>query len=162
MGLIKYFKEKFFKTFGSKMILVPIIAKVVSLPSYATEGSAGLDIRYHGRHPILLEPNERKLIPTGIFIAVPEGYEIQVRPRSGLALKEGITVLNSPGTIDSDYRQEVGVILINHSAKVFMVEPGMRVAQLVLQKVELVCWELVNELPTTERKGGFGSTGLKG
>ena len=130
------------------------------IPSYATLLSAGMDLRANLSDSIILNPLERALIPTGLFIALENGYEAQVRPRSGLALKKGITVLNAPGTIDADYRGEIGVVLINLSNVPFVVENGERIAQLVFAKYEQVCFELVNELSETQRgTGGFGSTG---
>lgn len=130
------------------------------LPEYATEGSAGMDLRAHLSEPISLQPLERQLVPTGLFIELPQGYEAQVRPRSGLAIKQGITCLNSPGTIDSDYRGEIKIILINLSGGIQIIHPGDRIAQLVVQKVEKVHWSQVKILTDTERaKGGFGSTG---
>lgn len=130
------------------------------LPEYATAQSAGLDLRAHLAEPLLLQPGERALIPTGLRMALPPGWEAQVRPRSGLALKQGITVLNSPGTIDSDYRGPVGVILINHGADSFIVEPGERIAQLVFARFEQAVWQPVKELDQTERaEGGFGHSG---
>nr|WP_298682815.1 dUTP diphosphatase [uncultured Dongia sp.] len=132
------------------------------LPAYATAGAAGLDLLAAVSNDITLPPLGRALVPTGISIALPLGYEGQVRPRSGLALKQGITVLNAPGTIDADYRGEVGVILINLSDTPVTLKRGERIAQLLLAKVELLTWDEVRELPTTERgTGGFGSTGLK-
>ena len=131
-------------------------------PSYQTEGAAGMDIRAALETPITLEPLERKLIPTGLFLELPLGYEAQVRPRSGLALKKGITVLNSPGTIDADYRGEVGVILVNLSKDAFVIAHGERIAQLVIAKHEQPEIIEVESLSTTERgAGGFGSTGVK-
>lgn len=130
------------------------------LPKYETLGSAGLDVRANIDEPITLGSLERVLIPTGLFVEIPEGYEIQVRPRSGLALKHGISCANAVGTVDSDYRKEVGVILINLSKEDFTVNPGERIAQLVLNKVEQLEWEVVDELSETGRKGGFMSTGL--
>ncbi len=130
------------------------------LPEYATSQSAGLDLRAHLAEPLLLQPGERALIPTGLRMALPPGWEAQVRPRSGLALKLGITVLNSPGTIDADYRGPVGVILINHGADSFSVEPGERIAQLVFARFEQAVWQPVKELDQTERaEGGFGHSG---
>ena len=130
------------------------------LPEYATAQSAGLDLRAHLTEPLLLQPGERALIPTGLRMALPPGWEAQVRPRSGLALKHGITVLNSPGTIDADYRGPVGVILINHGADSFSVEPGERIAQLVFARFEQAVWQPVKELDQTERaEGGFGHSG---
>ncbi|MCF8408522.1 MAG: dUTP diphosphatase [Crocinitomicaceae bacterium] len=132
------------------------------LPKYETPLSAGMDIRANIDTEVELKPMERKLIPTGIFMEIPEGYECQVRPRSGLALKKGITVLNSPGTIDADYRGEVGVILINLSAENVVIEPAERIAQLVFAKVEQANWNVTENLSETSRgAGGFGSTGLK-
>ena len=132
------------------------------LPSYETIASAGLDVRANTTEPIELKPMERALVKTGLFLEIPVGFECQVRPRSGLALKKGISVLNSPGTIDADYRGEVGVILINMSNETFVVENGERIAQLVFAKVEQAHWEEVSELSSTERgAGGFGSTGVK-
>ncbi len=130
------------------------------LPEYATAQSAGLDLRAHLAEPLLLLSGERALIPTGLRMALPPGWEAQVRPRSGLALKQGITVLNSPGTIDADYRGPVGVILINHGAESFSVEPGERIAQLVFARFEQAVWQPVKELDQTERaEGGFGHSG---
>ena len=132
------------------------------LPEYATEFSAGLDVRAAHEEPIVLEPLARAMVPTGLYLEIPAGYEVQVRPRSGLAAKKGITVLNAPGTIDADYRGEVCVILVNLSGERFVVEKGERVAQLVLAKHERVEWEQVDELAESGRgAGGFGSTGTK-
>lgn len=133
-----------------------------ALPAYATEGASGMDIRAHLSADISLGPMQRTLVPTGIFLAIPSGYEVQVRPRSGLALKQGITCLNTPGTIDADYRGEVGVILINLSGEIQVIKDGDRIAQLVVQRVERAEWHSVQELPATERSaGGFGHTGLQ-
>ena len=133
-----------------------------ALPSYSTPLSAGMDIRANLSESITLQPGERRLIPTGLFIALPEGYEAQIRPRSGLALKHGITVLNSPGTIDADYRGEVGIILINHSDKAFVIEDGERVGQMVVAQYNRVEWNETDSLDETERgAGGFGHTGVK-
>jgi dUTP pyrophosphatase len=130
------------------------------LPAYATSGSSGMDIRASMDIPQTLQPLERVLIPTGLFIELPNGYEAQVRPRSGLAVKQGITVLNSPGTVDADYRGEIKVILINLSSEEQVIQPGDRIAQLVIQQVQQVQWKLVEQLETTERNaGGFGHTG---
>ncbi len=130
------------------------------LPSYQTEGAAGLDVRAGLSEPLLLEPGDRAAVPTGLAVAVPVGWELQVRPRSGLAWKQGITCLNSPGTIDSDYRGEVKVLLINHGRDTVRLERGERIAQLVLCPVGHAVVRLVDELPATERgEGGFGSTG---
>ncbi len=132
------------------------------LPQYATELSAGVDLRANIEAPIELRPMERHLIPTGLFIALPPGFEAQVRPRSGLALKHGITVLNTPGTIDADYRGEVCVILINLSGEPFMIADGERIAQMVIARHEQAEWEQVEVLPETERgAGGFGHSGTK-
>lgn len=129
-------------------------------PAYATEQSAGLDLKANLEQPVVLQPLQRALIPTGLYIALPAGYEAQVRPRSGLALKHGITVLNSPGTIDADYRGELRVILVNLSDQPFEILPGERIAQMVVARFEQVEWEQVDELDATERgAGGFGSTG---
>lgn len=133
-----------------------------ALPSYETIASAGMDLRANLTEPIVIEPMDRALIPTGLFMELPIGYEAQVRPRSGLALKKGITCLNSPGTIDADYRGEVGVILANLSKETFVVENGERIAQMVIAKHERAEWVEVEKLSTTERgTGGFGSTGVK-
>lgn len=133
-----------------------------SLPNYETSASAGMDVRANIDAPIILQPMERKLIPTGLFLEIPAGFECQVRPRSGLAFKKGITVLNAPGTIDADYRGEVGVILINLSNETFTVENGERIAQLVFAKFEQAEWETTQTLSATQRgEGGFGSTGVK-
>lgn len=130
------------------------------LPVYATVGSSGVDIRAHLEQAITIKPSERTLVPTGIFLEIPLGYEIQIRPRSGLAIKQGITCLNTPGTIDADYRGEVKVILINLSSEEQTIQPGDRIAQMVLQKVERIEWEATDTLDETERgTGGFGSTG---
>ena len=129
-------------------------------PTYETSLSAGMDLRAYVEGPITLSPGERKLIKTGLHIELPEGYEAQVRPRSGLAFKKGITVLNSPGTIDADYRGDIGVILINHSNQEFAVNSGDRIAQLVISKFEKVDWETSDEINSTSRgDSGFGSTG---
>jgi dUTP pyrophosphatase len=129
-------------------------------PTYETSLSAGMDLRAYVEGPINLSPGERKLIKTGLHIELPEGYEAQVRPRSGLAFKKGITVLNSPGTIDADYRGDIGVILINHSNEEFAVNSGDRIAQLVISKFEKVDWETSDEINSTSRgDSGFGSTG---
>ena len=131
-----------------------------ALPSYSTLLSAGMDIRANLDEAITLQPGERRLIPTGLFIALPDGYEAQIRPRSGLAIKHGITVLNSPGTIDADYRGEIKVILVNLSNEPFTIESGERIAQMIVARYEQIEWESVEELGTTERgAGGFGSTG---
>ena len=130
------------------------------LPSYATTGASGMDIRAFLEAPMQLEPMQRVLIPTGLFIAIPNNWEAQIRPRSGLAIKQGVTCLNTPGTIDADYRGEIKVILINLSSEVQTIQDGDRIAQIVFQKVEKASWELVQQLENTERgAGGFGHTG---
>jgi dUTP pyrophosphatase len=130
------------------------------LPQYATELSAGLDLRANLENPIVLKPLQRELISSGLFIALPAGYEAQIRPRSGLAFKHGITVLNSPGTIDADYRGELKVLLVNLSNETFEIKDGERIAQLVIAKHEQAQWQLVQNLDETNRgAGGFGSTG---
>jgi dUTP pyrophosphatase len=132
------------------------------LPKYATTGSAGMDIRANIEQSIVLKPLERCLVPTGLHIALPEGYEAQIRPRSGLALKKGLTVLNSPGTIDPDFRGEIGVILINFSSEDFTINDGERIAQMVIARYEQIEWEPVETLDDTERgTGGFGHSGVK-
>ena len=147
--------------------MTDLVIKIVNkgpqpLPAYATPLSAGMDIRANLEQPVTLKPLERKLIPTGLYIALPDGYEAQIRPRSGLALKRGITVLNSPGTIDADYRGEVGVLLINLSNEEFVVSDGERIAQMVIARHEQPRWETVEELDETERgTGGYGHTGIK-
>jgi len=131
-----------------------------SIPEYATPLSAGMDIRANLSEPVVLKPLERKLIPTGLYIALPEGYEAQMRPRSGLAIKHGISLLNTPGTIDADYRGEIGVILVNLSTEPFTVNDGERICQMVITSHSQVTWEPVEELDQTERgAGGFGHTG---
>jgi dUTP pyrophosphatase len=131
------------------------------LPAYATAGAAGLDLMAAVEAPLVLQPGERALVPTGIAIALPDGYEAQVRPRSGLALRHGVTQLNTPGTVDADYRGEIGVILINHGQEPFTVTRGMRIAQIVVAPVSRVRWDPVEILPESERgAGGFGSTGV--
>lgn len=131
-----------------------------ALPAYATEASAGMDVRANLEAPVVLQPGAYQLIPTGLFAALPPGTELQVRPRSGLAFKHGVTVLNAPGTIDADYRGEIGVLLINHGTQPFTVENGDRIAQLVLAKYERIVWKATEALPETTRgTGGFGSTG---
>lgn len=131
-------------------------------PTYATPLSAGMDVRANIKEPITLAPLQRVLVPTGLYIALPEGYECQARPRSGLAVKHGITVLNSPGTIDADYRGELKTLLVNLSDTPFVIKPGERIAQLVVAKHEHVEWEEVEVLDETERgEGGFGSTGVQ-
>ncbi len=130
------------------------------LPSYQTEGSAGMDLRANIEASVLLKPLERQLIPTGLFIELPTGFEAQIRPRSGLAFKHGLTVLNSPGTVDSDYRGEIKVLLVNLSNEAFEVNPGERIAQMVVSKHETIEWVNASNLAETERgAGGYGSTG---
>jgi len=132
------------------------------LPAYSTQLSAGMDLRAFLPGHVVLKPLERKLIPTGLFVEIPAGFEAQIRPRSGLALKKGITVLNSPGTIDADYRGEVGIILINLSSEDFVIESGERICQMIIASHETVQWNLVEELEETVRgEGGFGHTGKK-
>lgn len=132
------------------------------LPQYATECSAGMDIRANLNEPIVLKPLQRCLVPTGLYISLPRGFEAQMRPRSGLALKKGITLLNTPGTIDADYRGEIGIILVNLSAEDFVVEDGERIAQMVIARHEQAEWVEVGTLDETERgEGGFGHTGRK-
>lgn len=132
------------------------------MPLYATPLSAGMDVRAAVDTPVVIEPQQRALIPTGLRVALPEGYELQMRPRSGLALKKGITLLNSPGTIDADYRGEIGVILINHSGEPFTVQRGDRIAQMVLARYEKIEWEPVDSLDDSDRgDGGFGHSGVK-
>jgi dUTP pyrophosphatase len=143
----------------------PVIVKIINkspnpLPSYATEGSSGMDIRANLDEPVPMKSLERVLIPTGLFVEIPEGYEAQIRPRSGLAIKQGITCLNTPGTIDSDYRGEIKIILINLSAEDNVIHPGERIAQMIIQKVERAVLDPVFEINETERnQGGFGHTG---
>ena len=145
------------------MIKIKIVNKgTQQIPEYATPQSAGMDLRANIDKPILLKSLDRALIPTGLHIALPEGYEAQIRPRSGLALKKGVTCLNTPGTIDADYRGEIGVILINLSHEDFVVNPGERIAQMIIGKFDQVEWEVVEELDETERgEGGYGHTGVK-
>lgn len=132
----------------------------IELPKYETSGAAGMDVRANITEPIVLGSLERTLVPTGLKIAIPEGYEVQVRPRSGLALKHGITLLNTPGTIDSDYRGELKMIIANMSKDSYTINSGERIGQLVLNKVEQIEWEVVETLDETERgAGGFGHTG---
>jgi dUTP pyrophosphatase len=130
------------------------------LPEYATEGSAGMDLRANIETAKTLQPMERAIIPTGLYIELPLGYEAQVRPRSGMAFKKGLSIPNSPGTIDADYRGEIGVIVINLNTDAIVIEPGERVAQMVIAKYERISWALVDDLSETDRgAGGFGSTG---
>jgi dUTP pyrophosphatase len=143
------------------MIAIKIINHSTNeLPQYATPLSAGMDLCANNEAPITLLPMERKLIPTGLFIELPQGYEAQIRPRSGLAFKHGISIPNSPGTIDADYRGEIKVLLINLGAEPFVIQKGERIAQMVVAKHEFVSWEQVDSLDETERgAGGFGHTG---
>lgn len=147
------------------MSTAPIQIKIINhsnnpLPEYATLGSSGMDIRASLSEPMVLQPMARDLVPTGLFVEIPLGYEIQIRPRSGLAIKQGITCLNTPGTIDADYRGEIKVILVNLSAEPQTINHGDRIAQMVLQRVEQIQWVLATELGSSERgEGGFGSTG---
>lgn len=145
------------------MLNVQIINKSKHpLPAYATRQSAGMDIRANLDEPLTLAPMQRCLVPTGLFISLPEGFEAQMRPRSGLALKKGITLLNSPGTIDADYRGEICIILINLSSEAFVIEDGERIAQMVIARHEQAVWQEVEVLDDTERgTGGFGHTGKK-
>ena len=148
----------------SDAITLPVVVNTPhDLPSYGTPDSAGMDLRAKLDKAITLQPGQRALVPTGLHMAIPAGYEAQVRPRSGLAYKHGVTVLNSPGTIDADYRGDVGVILINHGQAPFVVEDGERIAQLVIARYERVTWQVhdaLSDLPETERgEGGFGHTG---
>ena len=142
---------------------IPIINQSgFELPTYATEGSAGMDLRAYLSESIELQPMERRLIPTGLKIALPEGYEAQIRPRSGMALKQGITCLNTPGTVDSDYRGDIGVILINLSQEIQVIQPGDRIAQMIIAKYEKAIWQKTDMLHESERgEGGFGHTGKK-
>ena len=131
-----------------------------ALPEYSTPNSAGMDLRAKLDKPVILKPMGRSLIPTGLFMELPEGFEAQIRPRSGLALKKGISIVNSPGTIDADYRGEIGIILINLSDRDFVVNEGERICQMVINKVETISWSEVSSLEESERgKGGFGHTG---
>lgn len=145
----------------NSMIDIPTIAeKQDLLPTYGSSHAAGADVKANIDKEIVLEPGASALVPTGLRVAIPEGYEIQVRPRSGLALKDQITVLNTPGTIDADYRGEIGVILINHGKKDFIIKPGMRIAQLIIAQVLQANFIITNELAGTKRgDGGFGHTG---
>lgn len=147
---------------SEKLVIVPIVTNQEDhIPIYSSKGAAGADIRADLQESIVIEPGATALIPTGLFFEIPEGYEIQVRPRSGLALKSGITVLNTPGTIDSDYRGELKVILINHGKAPFIVERGMRIAQIVLAKVSIAEFVNARILSNSERgAGGFGHTGI--
>ena len=142
------------------VIPIHLLSANATLPAYATAGAAGMDLSAAVPEPVVLEPGAFTLVPCGFAMALPRGFEAQVRPRSGLAVKHGVTVLNAPGTIDSDYRGEVKVILINHGREPFTVTPGMRIAQMVVAAVEHGEWALTDELPETSRaQGGFGHTG---
>ena len=148
------------------MVSIPLVllphASDLPLPAYATEHSAGMDLLAAVKEDVVIKPGERKLIPSGISIALPEGYEAQVRPRSGLAWKNGVTVLNAPGTIDADYRGEVGVILINHGSEPFTVTRGLRIAQMIIAPYTRAEWQKAETLEESARgAGGFGSTGTK-
>lgn len=147
----------------TEKIEVRIIASPgVQLPQYATPASAGMDLRAFIKEPIIVEPGQRTIVPTGIRVAIPEGFEIQLRPRSGLAAKSGITLLNTPGTIDADYRGEIGVILINLSAETFIINNGDRICQMVLARVPQIQWLPVDTLDESIRgEGGFGHTGTE-
>ena len=141
-----------------KVVKLPHAA---GLPDYATETAAGMDLMAATNGDVVLHPGERSVVPSGIAVAVPPGYEAQVRPRSGLAMRHGVTVLNSPGTIDADYRGEIGVLLVNLGAAPYVIERGQRIAQLVIAPVARAVWETVDALPETPRgAGGFGSTGM--
>ena len=143
-------------------IQIKRLSTTASIPKYETPGSSGMDVAAHVENNVIIFPGEKALVPTGISIAIPIGYEVQIRPRSGLAVKKNITVLNTPGTIDADYRGEIKVILINLNDKVFTVEKGLRIAQMVVCPVIQAQLEEVSELDNTHRgKGGFGSTGIK-
>jgi dUTP pyrophosphatase len=132
------------------------------LPGYSTPNSAGMDLRANLKERVIINPMERRLIPTGLFVELPEGFEAQIRPRSGLALNKGISIVNSPGTIDADYRGEIGIILINMSDEPFEINNGDRICQMVINKVEIVAWNQVDELEKSDRgTGGFGHTGKK-
>jgi dUTP pyrophosphatase len=153
-----------FKFAGNfKQMKIKIVNKsAFDLPQYATPQSAGLDLRANISEPLVLKSLERKLIPTGLFIELPDGYEAQVRPRSGLAIKHGISLVNTPGTVDPDYRGELSMILVNLSTDEFVLNPGERIAQMVICKFERIEWESVEDLSSSERgSGGFGSTGTK-
>lgn len=157
--------HKFLRNFVTSYDIFPMKVKIVNhsnhpLPAYATAQSAGMDLKACLSEPVVLKPGERRLIPTGLFISLPVGYEAQVRPRSGLAIKKGITVLNSPGTIDADYRGEIGIILINLGQEDFPINDGDRIAQMVIAQHATAEWEPVEVLDETERgEGGFGHTG---
>jgi dUTP pyrophosphatase len=145
------------------MMKIKIVNKSeFDLPQYATSQSAGLDLRANIREEVVLKPLERKLVPTGLFIELPDGFEAQIRPRSGLAIRHGISLVNTPGTIDPDYRGEIGVILVNLSNDEFILKPGERIAQMIICKFERIEWKSVSDLSLSQRgDGGFGSTGTK-
>jgi len=149
-------------TESTKLLITKVCGESdVNLPKYATEHSAGMDIEAAISESIVIKPGEVAMVPTGLKTALPDGFEMQIRPRSGLAAKNSVTVLNSPGTVDADYRGEIKVILINHGNNDFVIEPKMRIAQMVIAKYERVVWELVEDLEATSRgAGGFGSTGV--
>jgi dUTP pyrophosphatase len=162
--VIDTYRPDYFINFAGMLtpsITIPVINRsAFLLPAYATVGSSGLDVRANIDEPITLQSLERTLVPTGLFVEIPLGFEIQVRPRSGLAVKQGLTCLNTPGTIDADYRGEIKVILINLSQEPQIIQPGDRIAQLVLQAIELIEWKPVDQLNETDRgSGGFGHTG---
>ena len=146
---------------GMITLEIPIINKSKhALPGYQTPQSAGMDLHANIEEPVHLLPQQRTLIPTGLFIELPQGYEAQIRPRSGLAFKHGITVLNSPGTIDADYRGEIKILLINHGDQPFTIQDGERIAQMIIAKHEIIRWTITDTLNSTERgDGGYGSTG---
>jgi dUTP pyrophosphatase len=151
------------KNKNTLMIQVKIVNQSpFELPAYATALSAGMDIRANLDEPLLLTPLQRAMVPTGLFIELPQGYEAQIRPRSGLAAKHGITLLNTPGTIDADYRGEIKIIMVNLSGQDFLVNPGERIAQMIISQYEKIDWQPVETLTESERgAGGFGSTGTK-
>ena len=165
--LLESLKKTTKKSKTSKIKVVVLKAPQAKLPAYKTKKAAGADVYAHTNLPIWIKPGETKLVPTGLRIAIPEGYEIQVRPRSGLALSKSITILNSPGTIDSDFSDEIGIIVINHGKENFEVKRGDRIAQLILSKVEQIEWDETTEekfltlFAEGDRTGGFGSTGVR-
>jgi len=166
--LLESLKKTTKKAKASTKVKVSVLkAPQAKLPAYKTKKAAGADVYAHTNLPIWIKPGETKLVPTGLRIAIPEGYEIQVRPRSGLALSKSITILNSPGTIDSDFSNEIGIIIINHGKENFEVKRGDRIAQLILNKVEQIEWDETTEekfltlFAEGDRTGGFGSTGVR-